>query len=125
MRRGHQHCEIAHRARPSVALLVIGLCAGGGAFAVATPTVLAGAAAVAPVVTPSPTPALALDAPDPDIVLANGTFYAFTTGTTWGNQIAIAKTTSGNPQSGWTTLSGQTSGSSAFAENGDTAPPAP
>ncbi len=79
---------------------------------------------VAPVVTPSSTPALALDAPDPDIVLSDGTFYAFTTGTTWGNQIAIAKTTFSDPQLGWTTLSGQQSGSSAFAENGDAAPPA-
>jgi hypothetical protein len=103
--------------------LVIGLLAGG--VAIAAPSVHADAAAVAPVVTPSPTPALALDAPDPDIVLANGTFYAFTTGTSWGNQIAIAKSTFSNPQSGWTTLSGQPSGSSAFAENGDTAPPAP
>ncbi|MGH8994700.1 MAG: cell wall-binding repeat-containing protein [Acidimicrobiales bacterium] len=74
--------------------------------------------------TPSSTPALALDAPDPDIVLADGVFYAFTTGTTWGNQIAIAKTTFSDPQMGWTTLNGQPSGSSAFAENGDAAPPA-
>ncbi len=89
------------------------------------PAPVAGAAVAVPVVTPSTSPALALDAPDPDIVLANGTFYAFTTGTTWGNQIAIAKSTSSNPGLGWTTLSGQSNGSSAFAENGDSAPPAP
>jgi hypothetical protein len=92
---------------------------------VAVPVSVAGATAVVPVVTPSATPSLALDAPDPDVVLSNGTFYAFTTGTTWGNQIAIAKTTFSNPGVGWTTLSGQSSGSSAFAENGDAAPPAP
>jgi hypothetical protein len=101
--------------------LVVGVLFGG----LAVPASPAGATAAAPVVSPSSAPALALDAPDPDIVLANGTFYAFTTGTTWGNQIAIAKTTFSDPQLGWTTLSGQSSESSAFAENGDTAPPAP
>jgi len=102
----------------------VGLLVGGLAV-VAAPASPAGAAAVIPVVSPSSTPALALDAPDPDVVLADGTFYAFTTGTSWGNQIAIAKTTFSNPELGWTTLSGQLSGSSAFDENGDTAPPAP
>lgn len=71
-----------------------------------------------PVVTPSQTAALARDAPDPDVVRAGSTFYAFTTGTTWGNQIGIAATTSANPQAGWRTLG------SAFRENGATAPPA-
>jgi hypothetical protein len=99
-------------------MLVIGL------TVVAVPALPAAATAVTPVISPSSTPALALDAPDPDIVLADGAFYAFTTGTTWGNQIAIAKTGSSDPQLGWTTLSGQQSGSSAFAENGDSAPPA-
>jgi len=79
---------------------------------------------VTPSVSAASTPALAMDAPDPDIVLSDGTFYAFTTGTTWGNQIAIAKTTSSDPALGWGTLSGGQSGSSAFAENSDTAPPA-
>jgi hypothetical protein len=78
----------------------------------------------APSVTPASGPALALDAPDPDVVLAGGSFYAFTTGTTWGNQIAIATTSSSNPALGWSTLSGGQFGSSAFAANGDAAPPA-
>ncbi len=50
------------------------------------------------------TPALALDAPDPDMVRDGATLYAFTTGTTWGNQIGIAETTSSNPETGWTTV---------------------
>jgi hypothetical protein len=79
---------------------------------------------VTPAVSAASTPALALDAPDPDIVLSDGTFYAFTTGTTWGNQIAVAKTTNSDPALGWGTLSGGSSGSSAFAENSDAAPPA-
>ncbi len=83
----------------------------------------ASAAAAVPTVTPPTAPALAMDSPDPDIVLSGGTFYAFTTGTTWGNQIAIADTTSGSPTSGWHPLNAM-GGSSAFVENGDAAPPA-
>ena len=71
-----------------------------GLTIVAVPPSPAGAAAVVPVVSADPAPALALDAPDPDVVLDNGTFYAFTTGTTWGNQIAIAKTTNSDPALG-------------------------
>ena len=91
----------------------------------AAPPPPAPAAPVTPTVAPAGGPALALDAPDPDIVLSGGAFYAFTTGTTWGNQIAVAKTTNSDPALGWGTLSGGGTGSSAFAENGDAAPPAP
>lgn len=62
------------------------------------------AAPPAPVVTPSSTPVLDLDAPDPDIVRVGSTFYAFTTGTTWGNQIGIATSTNPNPSAGWKTV---------------------
>ena len=51
------------------------------------PAAPAVAAPPAPVVSASSTPALAQDAPDPDVVRVGSTFYAFTTGTTWGNQI--------------------------------------
>lgn len=71
-----------------------------------------------PAVTPSASAALALDAPDPDVVRVGSTFYAFTTGTTWGNQIGIAATTSADPRTGWHTVG------SAFRANGATAPPA-
>jgi hypothetical protein len=79
-------------------------------------------AAVTPVVSAASSPALDEDAPDPDIVLSGGVFYAFMTGTIWGNQIAIAKTSNSDPALGWSTLKGL--GSSAFTNNGDTAPPA-
>jgi hypothetical protein len=124
MRHRSRHAGTLQHGYLGSATAAVGLSAGV-LIVVAVPMSVAGATAVEPVVTPSSTPALAMDAPDPDIVLTNGTFYAFTTGTTWGNQIAIAKATSSDPQFGWTTLSGQSTGSSAFAENGDTAPPAP
>jgi hypothetical protein len=59
------------------------------------------------------------DSPDPDIVRVGSTFYAFTTGTTWGNQIAIAQTTSANPTTGWTRVG------SAFPQVVYTSPLAP
>lgn len=68
------------------------------------PAAPAVAAPPAPVVSASSTPALAQDAPDPDVVRVGSTFYAFTTGTTWGNQIGIAKTAAADPRTGWTTV---------------------
>ncbi len=52
------------------------------------------------------------DAPDPDIVRFGDRFYAYTTGTTWGNHIGIL--VSSRPDSGWNTVTGTASGSSAF-----------
>src|SRR5258708_1599561 len=62
---------------------------------------------------PSPTPspafapgwahtALDADAPDPDVVRFGSTYYAYTTGTTWGNHIGILS--SASPNAGWRTL---------------------
>lgn len=113
--RQHRHPELA-------AVLTAGLFLGGVTAAVVSPPE-ASAAPVTPVVTPSSTPAFGIDAPDPDIVLANGTYYAFTTGTVWGNQIGIVDTTNSDPTLGWRTFGG-IQGSSAFPENGATAPPA-
>jgi hypothetical protein len=76
------------------------------------------AAAPAPTVMPSSTPVLNLDAPDPDIVLVGSTFYAFTTGTTWGNQIGIATTTNPNPSQGWKTVGSAFPGTSYKGSKG-------
>jgi hypothetical protein len=103
--------------------LTAGLFLGTVANVVVPSTPVASAAAVIPVVTPSSTAALSLDAPDPDIVLTNGVYYAFMTGTLWGNQIAIAETTNSDPAFGWRPFGGR-QGSSAFPENDATAPPA-
>jgi hypothetical protein len=53
-------------------------------------------------VTPSPSPAFAGDAPDPHVVRFGSTYYAYTTGTTWGNHIGVLK--SSQPASGWQAL---------------------
>jgi hypothetical protein len=62
----------------------------------------------------SPTPTFAADAPDPDIVLDGGTYYAFTTGTVLGNHIQVLVDTSGNPASGYRSYTGEPYGSSAL-----------
>ncbi|MBF6556876.1 MAG: family 43 glycosylhydrolase, partial [Acidimicrobiales bacterium] len=54
----------------------------------------------------SQTPAFAGDAPDPDVVYSNGTYYAFTTGTPLGNHLQALIDTSGNPASGWRSYTG-------------------
>jgi putative cell wall-binding protein len=64
------------------------------------------------VVQPSATPAFDADAPDPDVVRVGTTYYAFTTGTTWGNRIGVLTSTS--PNTGWRTLTGKTFGSTAL-----------
>jgi putative cell wall-binding protein len=64
------------------------------------------------VVQPSATPAFDADAPDPDVVRVGTTYYAFTTGTTWGNRIGVL--TSSSPTTGWRTLTGKTFGSTAL-----------
>jgi hypothetical protein len=65
-------------------------------------------------VSPSSTPAFNADAPDPDVVLNAGTYYAFTTGTALGNHIQALVDTSGNPASGYGSYTGQSYGSSAL-----------
>jgi hypothetical protein len=51
------------------------------------------------IVSPSANPAFPQDAPDPHVVRFGSTYYAYTTGTTWGNRIGILK--SAQPRSGW------------------------
>jgi hypothetical protein len=89
---------------------------GGEVFGFGSAWMPAGAAAPpsvsAPTLTPSASPAYADDAPDPDIVRAGSTWYLFTTGTTWGNNLGVL--TSASPTSGWHTLSGKPYGSTAI-----------
>jgi hypothetical protein len=56
--------------------------------------------------------ALDQDAPDPDVVRFGSTYYAYTTGTVWGNHIGILRSTS--PGKGFNTINGLPYGSSAF-----------
>jgi hypothetical protein len=70
------------------------------------------AAAPEPSMSPAFSPVFAEDAPDPDIVRDGNTYYAFTTGTGWGNHIGVLK--SAHPDRGWRTLNGLPFGNSAF-----------
>jgi beta-xylosidase len=63
-------------------------------------------------VEPSGAPAFADDAPDPDILRVGNTWYAYTTGTTWGNRIGIL--TSSSPSTGWRTITGRATGNTAL-----------
>src|SRR4249920_864486 len=84
--------KAGHRTRGLVALVAVAMCAS---------VLLAVPASAAPiwVVTPSPSPAFPLDAPDPHVVRFGSTYYAYTTGTTWGNHLGVLK--SSNPATGW------------------------
>jgi hypothetical protein len=62
------------------------------------------AAADAITVSPGYTTAFPFDAPDPDVVYAGGRYYAYTTGSWWGNYIGIL--TSDTPQGPWHPLPG-------------------
>ena len=53
-----------------------------------------------------------MDAPDPDVLLVGSTYYAYTTGTTWGNHIGVLESSS--PGSGYHTITGKTYGSTAI-----------
>jgi hypothetical protein len=70
------------------------------------------AASAAPTIAAGPSPAFALDAPDPFVLRVGSTYYAYTTGTTWGNHIGVL--TSTNPASGWHTTTGHSYGSTAL-----------
>ena len=64
-------------------------------------------------VTLPPGPAYNDDAPDPDVVRFGSTYYAFTTGTTWGNNLGVLRSSA--PDTGWQTTTGKTYGSTALA----------
>jgi putative cell wall-binding protein len=59
------------------------------------------------------TPAWGEEGPDPQIVRFGSTWYAYTTGTTWGNNIGVL--TSTRPDTGWHTITGKPYGSTALA----------
>ena len=52
------------------------------------------------------------DAPDPAVERFGNSYYAYTTGTSWGNHIGVL--TSTHPNTGWRTITGTRFGSSAF-----------
>jgi len=56
--------------------------------------------------------AIKQDAPDPDVVRFGTTYFAYTTGTVWGNHIGVLRSSS--PNRGYNTITGNSFGSSAF-----------
>ena len=50
---------------------------------------------------PASGPVFSGDAPDPDVIYADGTYYAFTTGTALGNNLQVLIDQTGDPRSGW------------------------
>ena len=91
------------------------------AWLVVGPTTLAGALGSISVVTLPGTPAFAPTgaktaqdwaAPDPDVVRFGTSYYAYTTGTTWGNHIGVLRSSAA--ASGYHTITGKPYGSSAF-----------
>lgn len=66
----------------------------------------------APAVAPTASPAWDDDGPDPSLLRVGHRYYAYTTGTTWGNRIGVL--TSDRPDTGWRTTTGQPHGSTAL-----------
>ena len=115
--RGGAQTVRRHSASDWSALVVCVLLVAGTTAVAASPAV---AAATSPPMeshfsfSGSATPAFAGDAPDPDVVYSAGTYYAFTTGTTLGNNLQALIDTSGTPASGWRSYSGTEYGSTAL-----------
>ncbi len=75
---------------------------------------VAGAPAARIAVSLPASPSFAANAGDPDVVLSNGVYYAFTTGTALGNHIQVVINTSGNPAAGYGSYTGHPYGSTAL-----------
>jgi beta-xylosidase len=73
---------------------------------------LASAATSGPSLLRPSKPAFAADAPDPDVLPVGSRYFAYTTGTTWGNNLGVL--VSNDPLSGWRTVTGHDYGSTAL-----------
>jgi putative cell wall-binding protein len=91
---------------------------GTGALGVGVERLTVCPYAGAPQRTPAPVgvggPAWNDDGPDPQILRVGSTWYAFTTGTTWGNRIGVLRSTAAHPNTGWQTITGREYGSTAL-----------
>ena len=106
------HNEI-NRLAPARIVLIGGAFALGPGVEDRTVCPYAGAPTRTPTVTLPPGPAYDDDAPDPDVVRFGSSYYAFTTGTTWGNNLGVLRSSA--PNTGWQTTTGKTYGSTALA----------
>ncbi len=97
--------RIRRMAAPVVATFAFALAAGGMSAPTSNAEAATAQASQAHVgFAPSSSPAFAGDAPDPDVVYSNGTYYAFTTGTPLGNHIQAL--VSASPASGFGSYTG-------------------
>jgi len=111
---GHVRAAGARRHRMAVvAVAVLAVCAFGAPLASGPPS---GGASLPHLGIGSPTgPVFSGAAPDPDVVYADGTFYAFTTGTAFGNNLQVLIDQTGDPRGGWHPYTGGY-GSTALAD---------
>src|SRR5258705_5198283 len=98
--------------RPRLPAALLAVAALSSLLATATQHPATAAGERAPAISPSNAPAYDHDGPDPQILKVGSTYYAYTTGTTWGNHIGVLKSSS--PNTGFTTITGQPYGSSAL-----------
>lgn len=96
----------------AIATLLVAV-VGFGKNAAASATRTAGTLS-SPVIERPASPSWAADAPDPDIAQFGSAYYAYTTGTTWGNNLGVLESTS--PVSGWHTTTGLDSGSTLLPD---------
>lgn len=104
--------ELARLGRPAVRLLGGDRAVGAGVedeTRCPSPFNEAGSPAVA---AQPAAPAWDDDAPDPSLLRVGHRYYAYTTGTTWGNRIGVL--VSDRPDRGWATTTGQPYGSTAL-----------
>jgi len=108
--------SLARVAKALSAMLLVGAAAGTTTSVAVVLDAGTSGAAVAPVpeVAEMPSPAYPADAPDPDVIVADGQYYAYTTGTTWGNNLGVL--TSVSPTAGWHTITGNDYGSTALPD---------
>ena len=95
----------------TAAVTTLGAVSGSLAGAL-TPAPAAAGAVPGAMVVPTGDPAFSADAPDPDVMRAGSTYYAYTTGTTWGNHIGVLE--SSRPDGGFHTVTGTSWGSTAL-----------
>ena len=100
------------RVRIGLTALVLTMVALGGSVLGGTSTATAASPQIA--INAPPAPSFAANAGDPDVVLADGTYYAFTTGTALGNHLQVVINTSGDPTAGYGSYTGHPYGSTAL-----------
>ena len=104
--------NFAERITIGLTSVVLGVVAIGGTAIGGASIAAASSPRIA--ISPPASPSFVANAGDPDVVLSNGTYYAFTTGTALGNHIQVVINTSGDPTTGYGSYTGHPYGSTAL-----------